>query len=271
MTLIAQISDAHIKAPGKLAYGRVDTAAALARAVDTVNALDPQPDLVVISGDLVDGGGAEEYAHLLDLLVPLRAPLRAVPGNHDLRGPLRAALSARCALAPGEGPVDWVEDLPDARVVGLDSSVAGGAHGMLQETSLALLERALAERPDVPVLIILHHPPVRLNIPEMDEDNLRNAEALAELVRPHGARVAIACGHLHRTASTVFAGALLTIAPGLSHAVLRTAEPPTRFAMEPPGYVLHGLIDGAWTAETCPTGTFDGPYPFRDAEGGFID
>lgn len=271
MTLIAQISDAHIKVPGKLAYGRVDTAAALARAVETVNALDPQPDLVVVSGDLVDGGGAGEYAHLLDLLTPLRAPLRAVPGNHDLRGPLRAALSARCALAPGEGAVDWVEDLDEVRVIGLDSSVAGGGHGLLEEASLALLGRALAERPGVPVLIFLHHPPVRLNIPGMDADNLRNAEALAELVRPHGGRVAIACGHLHRSASTVFAGALVTVAPGVSHAVLRTAEPPVRFVMEPPGYVLHSLIDGAWTAETCPVGQFDGPYPFRKADGGFID
>jgi Icc protein len=56
---IAQISDLHIKRPGALAYGRVDTARALERCVATLNELVPTPDFVVISGDLADtnGGG----------------------------------------------------------------------------------------------------------------------------------------------------------------------------------------------------------------------
>ena len=51
---IAQISDLHIKAPGRLAYRRVDTAQALQRCVATLNELNPAPELVVISGDLAD-------------------------------------------------------------------------------------------------------------------------------------------------------------------------------------------------------------------------
>ena len=46
--LIAQISDLHIKPPGSLAYGRVDTAKALERCVAALNAFRPRPDLVVI-------------------------------------------------------------------------------------------------------------------------------------------------------------------------------------------------------------------------------
>ena len=51
---IAQISDLHIKPPGKLAYNRVDTARALERCVSALNAFEPKPDFVVISGDLAD-------------------------------------------------------------------------------------------------------------------------------------------------------------------------------------------------------------------------
>ena len=40
--LIAQISDLHIKPPGTLAYGRVDTARALERCVATLNAVHPE-------------------------------------------------------------------------------------------------------------------------------------------------------------------------------------------------------------------------------------
>ena len=48
-----QLSDTHIRKPGKLAEGVSTLRAALARAVVAVNAL-PQPvDAVIVSGDLV--------------------------------------------------------------------------------------------------------------------------------------------------------------------------------------------------------------------------
>ena len=69
--LIAQLSDMHVKPPGQLLYDRIDTAGFLERAVAHVMALDPRPDVVLATGDLVDGGKPEEYALL-------RAPARAV-------------------------------------------------------------------------------------------------------------------------------------------------------------------------------------------------
>src|SRR5207244_1770428 len=89
--LIAQISDLHIKAPGALAYGRVDTAGALARCVAALNEFRPRPDLVVISGDLADTPTAEEYEHLKRLLAPLELAMTGLPGNHDSRQLMRAA------------------------------------------------------------------------------------------------------------------------------------------------------------------------------------
>lgn len=55
--LIAQVTDTHIVAPGRLANGRVDTAAMLRACVDSVRALSVRPDLLVLTGDLVDAGG----------------------------------------------------------------------------------------------------------------------------------------------------------------------------------------------------------------------
>ena len=93
--LIAQISDLHIKIPGALAYGRVDTARALARCVAALNEFKPRPDLVVISGDLADTPTAEEYEHVKRLLAELELPFIGVPGNHDSRELMRAALHDR--------------------------------------------------------------------------------------------------------------------------------------------------------------------------------
>ena len=50
--LLAQISDLHVMPKGQLAYGRVDTAPMLRDAIEHLNRLDPQPDAVLITGDL---------------------------------------------------------------------------------------------------------------------------------------------------------------------------------------------------------------------------
>src|SRR5690242_19646134 len=89
--IVAQISDPHIVAPGALLYGRVDTADFLRRAVAELNRLDPPPDIVVITGDLVDKGQAAEYEQLRAVRPPSAMPVFVIPGNHDARGPLRAA------------------------------------------------------------------------------------------------------------------------------------------------------------------------------------
>src|ERR1700759_3042469 len=102
---IAQISDLHIKPPGTLAYGKVDTAKALERCVAALNAFDPQPDLVVISGDLADTPTPGEYDHLKRLLVPLKRPFVGIPGNHDSREWMREAFPD-AAYAFSSGPLN---------------------------------------------------------------------------------------------------------------------------------------------------------------------
>lgn len=64
------------------AYGRIDTAAALLRAISTLSNLSPRPDLAVISGDIADSALLEEYAHAIKLFV-------GIPGNYDRRALVR--------------------------------------------------------------------------------------------------------------------------------------------------------------------------------------
>ena len=90
--ILAQISDMHITRPGERLSGFVDTAAYLDKAVAQIGRLKPRPDALIITGDLVDGGRTEEYAHLRQLLAPLAMPMYVIPGNHDDRERLRVAL-----------------------------------------------------------------------------------------------------------------------------------------------------------------------------------
>ena len=55
----------------------------LLKAVDDVNALDPQPDFVLYGGDLAQLGQPSELALGAQILKELRAPVRMMVGEHD--------------------------------------------------------------------------------------------------------------------------------------------------------------------------------------------
>ncbi|MBX6329281.1 MAG: phosphodiesterase [Pseudolabrys sp.] len=269
--LIAQISDLHIKRPGLLAYRKVDTAAALARCVETLNRFLPRPDLVVISGDLVDTPDAGEYEHLRRLLAPLAIPFAAIPGNHDDRALMRDALPQ--AGAPARGPLNLVRRLGPLDVVLVDSTVPAAPHGELGAQTLAWLAGVLAAAPERPALLFMHHPPFVTGIGHMDVQNLRDAEALAALLRRAPRVRLVAAGHVHRAVLATLAGVPTTICPAPNHAVALDLEArwPPSLQVEPPAFHLHAwFADGAFgrvVTHHVPIGDFAGPYPFFDPEG----
>jgi 3',5'-cyclic-AMP phosphodiesterase len=55
----------------------------LLRAVDDVNALNPQPDFVLYGGDLAQLGGAKELQLGAEILKSLKAPVHMMVGEHD--------------------------------------------------------------------------------------------------------------------------------------------------------------------------------------------
>ena len=270
--LIAQISDLHIKAPGALAYGRVDTARALARCVAALNEFKPRPDLVVISGDLADTPTAEEYEHVKRLLAELELPFIGVPGNHDSRELMRAAFPEQPYAAPS-GPLNQTRSIAGLEVILLDSSVPGKPHGELDAPTLRWLDATLKLSPQRPALLFLHHPPFQTGIWHMDRQNLLNAGELAAVISQHPRVKLVAAGHVHRAALTTFANVAATICPAPNHAVdldLAELREPS-FKVEPPAFHLHAWFAGDGfghvVTHCVPIGAFDGPHPFFGPDG----
>lgn len=270
--LIAQISDLHIKPPGSLAYGRVDTAAALARCVAALNAFRPKPDFVVIAGDLADTPVAEEYQHLQRLLAPLQLPFAGIPGNHDSRELMRAAFPSAAYASPS-GPLNQRIEIGGLDLLLLDSSVHAKPHGQLDAPTLQWLDATLAAAPERTALVFLHHPPFLTGIGHMDRQNLRNAADLAAIVKRHKRVQRIATGHVHRATLATFAGVATTICPAPNHAVdldLAEQREPS-FRVEPPAFHLHvwwpGEGFGNVVTHQVPIGESDGPHPFFGKDG----
>ncbi|MDE2395213.1 MAG: phosphodiesterase [Burkholderiales bacterium] len=270
---LVQLSDPHIKAPGEIAYGRVDTAAYLREAVAAVGRLRQPPRAVVVTGDLADFGRAAEYEQLRSLLEPLACTVYLMPGNHDDREALRQAFPEHAYLQGGGHWIQYAVDLGGARLVAADTVVSGQPHGELCAERLQQIDELLAREPRTPTLLALHHPPFETLIGHMDEIGLRGAEALAEVVRRHPQVERVICGHLHRSIQARWAGTIALTAPSTAHQVALdlTPDADSAFMMEPPGFLVHAWGGGApLVSHLMPVGSFDGPYPFHD-ENGLID
>ena len=170
VVLIAQISDLHVAVEGALVVGKVDSQATLADAVDRLNALQPRPDLVVITGDLVNGPKPGEYEALAPLLEPLTLPWCAIPGNHDDRAGLAGFCAGQPWLPAGRTFLP-VHDRPSA---GTDHSAGHPSGGrsprtVLCDRRLDWLADRLAEAPGRPTVLLMHHPPYEIGIGFMDK------------------------------------------------------------------------------------------------------
>jgi Icc protein len=245
--LLAQISDLHVVAKGRKLYDRIDTPTFLARAVDHLNALEPRPDFVWITGDLVDQGSPAEYDHLRTLLGGLKIRWALMPGNHDERANLRRAFADQPYLPKtGEFLQYVLEDLP-IRLIALDTLIPGESGGRLCRARVDWLADKLEQRPDSPTLIAMHHPPFLTGLTEMDTINCDNSAALGALVAEHPQVERILCGHVHRPMVVRWHGTVVTTAPATAHQVTLDLKEGshTSWIMEPPACHLH-----YWRADT---------------------
>lgn len=243
--LIAQITDLHIGRTAACAQNDERFAKVVARLVEI------QPDLVVATGDLVGDGDAASYFRLKEILALLKAPILPVIGNHD-----RHVLFAE-AFGPElleDGFVQYATEVDGLRIVVLDTTEPGRHGGAYCERRAAWLSACLDERPSVPTLIALHHPPVRSGIAWMDDDaDGPWSQRLAEVMAGSPQVIGLLAGHIHRPLVTSFSGRPLIVAPSSAPQVALDLGPVNgdgakarvpRIIAEDPGFALH-----LWTGE----------------------
>lgn len=234
--LIAQISDTHILAKTSVVATAASRAENLRQCVADINRQGV--DAVVHTGDSVQNGTAEEYAHLREILAELNAPYYLVPGNRDRRDVLRHALD-HLAYLPRNGEfLHYVIENYPIRLIALDSVHTGERKGFFCRQRLAWLEETLAREPNRPTLLFFHHPP--FDIPWLDYvggyRHPEEAEDLARLVSCHPQVVRLLCGHVHCLHREELGGAVATTMPSVAVDVRKGVDEAIGVS---PLYLLH--------------------------------
>jgi 3',5'-cyclic-nucleotide phosphodiesterase len=217
-TKIVQISDTHLTALGAkpMHHQQIRPEEKLRMVFDDIAQTRVQPDLIVLSGDLIHEGGVDDYAHLRQLLAAekqlLGLPIRVILGNHD-----RTAAFYRGFLDifAQKRPYDQHVTLNDWDIYLLDTKCGDIEPGYLTEAQLAWLQAELAHATH-PGIIFMHHPLAGPALQHMRYSVLQNGEDLLRVI-DHSSICAIFSGHTHFASSSVINGMLNVVADSTAY------------------------------------------------------
>jgi 3',5'-cyclic AMP phosphodiesterase CpdA len=235
--LIAHISDCHIALP---APEGSDRSGDLRRSVDYVNRLDPQPDLVVHTGDVAHDAKREEYAKAVSILDRLQMRLCAIPGNRDDRAAFRTAFAGCLPDNCHNEFIQYAMVCKRCCAIMLDSISTQSNKGRLCAARLAHFEAMLSDAGDRPVVVFMHHPPFEVtesNYPIQFED-WGEVDTFSGIISRHRNVKQIFCGHSHRTAKGKVASVDASTIPSM--AVDLRMGPPAGLQEVLPVYRLAG-------------------------------
>lgn len=255
--VIAHVSDTHLLQGGAPLGGVADTVRALEQAVSQLRRLGDRLDAIVVTGDVADLGEPDAYRIARELLEPLAtsagAELSWVMGNHDERGAFRRDLLGE---TPSDSPVNRITDVSGLRVIALDTTVPGYHHGLLDDSTIAWLDAALADPAPLGTVLAMHHAPIATPLALMDVLELRGQDELAEVIGGRDVRLILG-GHLHYATNGVFAGIPVSVAGATAYTMDLSA--PTRELAGIDGgrsFTLVHLFDDGFTTSVVPIGAF---------------
>ena len=176
------------------------------KAVEEINALDPQPAFVLVTGDFTIDSGVGEMAR--NLLGDLAMPFYATTGNHDL---LVGEPDPKASYRELFGASRYSFDRNGVHLIVLDATQPAperpgwlNAVGRVDEAQLAWLRADLAAvPPETPIIAVTHLPLLTTLLDRMDAApeeaaswRITDGDKVIESLLRHNVRLVLQ-GHLH--------------------------------------------------------------------------
>ncbi len=201
---VIQLTDLHIGGVAEPTYG-VDVRSNFLQILGEVRFA--KADHVVLTGDFCyQNGDLEIYQWIKDRLDKLDIPYDLIPGNHDDADLMAQTFNREHLLNQGE--FYFAKKFDKWICLFLDSS--RGKHSDLQ---LKWLKRQLHQANE-PVIIFMHHPPVKVGIPYMDDNHaLQDIDAIQRILTAYPHRVQVYTGHYHVEKTIQFDNVCVQVTP----------------------------------------------------------
>ncbi len=190
---LVQLTDTHLCAERGGTLLDMDTDRSLRLVIQQVLRERRNIDALLCTGDLSDRGSRDAYLRLMGYLEAFDADSFWLPGNHDDRAQMVAALSGRGCMCPELRGGAW-------QVIMLDSQVPGEVGGHLGDQEQQRLSAALgrAQEQGLYTLICLHHQPVPMGSAWIDQQQLADADQFWQTVERFPGVRGVLWGHVHQ-------------------------------------------------------------------------
>ncbi len=240
--IIAQISDTHIALDMPDADRRILD---FERTIWDINALDPAPDIIIHTGDIVQNGRPDEYLRAAEALEKANAPVYLMVGNKDDRANLRKTFSSADYLSTNSEFIAYSIEGFAVNLVVLDTLHPGSNKGDFCEERIADLIKILDADSDKPIAVFAHHPPFL--VPEGPEPLHFKTDEILQRFRHTLQRSAsvmnIFCGHVHRGVAGFVGDIPVLVMPSIATTLRKGDYPPDLTTC--PIYHLHSY-DPDW-------------------------
>jgi len=242
MPKLIHLTDCHLVPEGDLLFDS-DPAGRLRSAVADINHRHADADLCVLTGDLAHAGDPAAYRLLRAILSDLGVPYQVLPGNHDDRRALAEVFSD--LILGADNSLQSFRDLAGVRLVFLDSVDPGRHSGAFGPARAAWLDAVLSECRDRAAYLFLHHPPLNLGLPRLDQYRILDTGPLEAALRPHRHVRHLFFGHVHRPVAGAWAGIPFTTTKGTHHQNLLDFSHgrENTSSLEPPAYAVILISD----------------------------
>ncbi|MCD2173604.1 metallophosphoesterase family protein [Rhizobium sp. C4] len=223
-TTFIHLTDLHIGTPDD-DHLYSDTTETLLQVLDLVDTVTPKPQFFIASGDLTNRGDAASFRRLKEILeARIHVPVIYALGNHDTRPGFYEGMGI--AVEDQNAPYDHDTVIGDIHIITLDSSTPGLIGGTIDPEQFDWLEAALDRHPDLPKLIVVHHPPAlgeEADVTHWRTIHFPQSERLRDMLKGRNI-IGILSGHIHHDRVSVWHGIPVVVGTGQHAAtdILRT-------------------------------------------------
>jgi Icc protein len=213
--LIAQISDSHIDPESDKIEDRLRD---LRCVVNDINSLDPNPNIVIHTGDVVHNGTQKKYDLALTILGDIQAPLHVCPGNRDDRKLISRNFQTGRDISPGSEFLQYSIDDHPVRLIALDTLSATTNMGDYSRARADELRQLLVEEPQKPTVLFMHHPPFEIVSSKypFQFDDWDTVDHLTDVLKNQTQVQHLFCGHTHRNSKGEIVGIPASTVPSIA-------------------------------------------------------